>query len=171
MKIAMVDQQRLFVEAYVLGHGNATKAAIDAGYSPASARQTASRLLHAPHVQEAIRRAQAHGLKGRMATKALGVLEKILDDESAPAGVRVDAAKTVLDRAGMGAIRTPDHAVENDKPVAEMTVAELDALVRAEPRISLNMAFPVSRFRRRQRRSGSRRVFYSKIYSRLGWMQ
>lgn len=130
MAIALLDQQRLFAESYVAGWGNATQAAIAAGYSPVSARQTASRLLHAPHVQDAIRRAQAHALKGRLASKALGVLEKILDDETAPAGVRVDAAKTVLDRAGMGAIRTPDHAVENDKPLSEMTAAELDALVR-----------------------------------------
>ena len=130
MAIALLDQQRLFAEAYVLGHGNATQAAIEAGYSPVSARQTASRLLHTPHVQDAIRRAQAHALRGRLASKALGVLEKILDDENAPAGVRGDAAKTVLDRAGMGAIRTPDHAVDNDKPLSEMTAAELDALIR-----------------------------------------
>lgn len=107
MAIALLDQQRLFAESYVLGHGNATQAAIEAGYSPVSARQTASRLLHTPHVQDAIRRAQAHALKSRLASKALGVLEKILDDENAPAGVRVDAAKTVLDglRGSPGARR------------------------------------------------------------------
>jgi phage terminase small subunit len=101
----LLSQQHAFAQAYVLGHGNATQAAIDAGYSPISARQTASRLLHTPHVQEAIQRAQAVTLRGRLATKALGVLEKVLDDENAPAGVRVDAPKTVLDRAGMAAFR------------------------------------------------------------------
>lgn len=130
MAIALLDQQRLFAESYVRGWGNGTQAAIEAGYSPVSARQTASRLLHTPHVQDAIRRAQAHALKGRLASKALGVLEKILDDDNAPAGVRVDAAKTVLDRAGICAVRTPDLDVGNEKPLAEMTIAELDAVIR-----------------------------------------
>lgn len=130
MKTDLLDQQRAFAEAYVLGCGNATKAAIDAGYSAASARQTASRLLHTPHVQEAIRRAQAHALKGRLASKALGVLEKILDDESAPAGVRVDAAKTVLDRAGLPAARVPELQQDNGKPMTEMSLAELDEFIR-----------------------------------------
>lgn len=124
------DQQKAFAEAYVLGSGNATQAAIAAGYSAVSARQTASRLLATPHVQEAIRSAQAHVLKNRLASKALGVLEKILDDDSAPAGVRVDAAKTVLDRAGFAAARTPDLPLDSDKTVGEMGLPELDALAR-----------------------------------------
>jgi phage terminase small subunit len=130
MELKPTDQQRSFAEAYVLGCGNATKAAVDAGYSPASARQTASRLLHSPHVPDAIRRAQAHALKGRLASKALGVLEKILDDDNAPAGVRVDAAKTVLDRAGLSAARVPDPEPIDDVNLSTMTVAELDAFIR-----------------------------------------
>jgi phage terminase small subunit len=124
----LLSQQHAFAQAYVFGHGNATQAAIEAGYSPVSARQTASRLLHTPHVQEAIQRAQAVTLRGRLATKALGVLEKVLDDENAPAGVRVDAAKTVLDRAGMAAFRGGQDLEQYEKPASEMTLAELDAL-------------------------------------------
>jgi len=56
MSTAILNHQQAFAEAYVLGNGNATQAAIAAGYSAVSARQTASRLLHTPHVQEAIRR-------------------------------------------------------------------------------------------------------------------
>lgn len=130
MTVAVLDQQRAFAEAYVLGNGNATQAAIAAGYSPASARQTASRLLHAPHVQEAIRRAQALALRSRMASKALGVLEKNMDDEGAPAGVRVDAAKTVLDRAGLAAARVPEHAEAMEKGLGEMSLIELDQFIR-----------------------------------------
>lgn len=122
------DQQLAFAEAYVLGSGNATQAAIQAGYSAVSARQTASRLLRTPHVQEAIRRAQAHVLRNRLASKALGVLEKVLDDDDAPAGVRVDAAKTVLDRAGLSAARVPDSVPDDNKGAAEMSLAELDAV-------------------------------------------
>lgn len=130
MATEVIDQQRAFAEAYVLGNGNATQAAIAAGYSPISARQTASRLLHTPHVQEAIRRAQAHALRGRLASKALGVLEKILDDDGAPAGVRVDAAKTVLDRAGFAAARSPEADALVEKSLHEMTGAELEDFVR-----------------------------------------
>lgn len=129
MKTEILDQQQAFAEAYVLGHGNATQAAIDAGYSPVSARQTASRLLHTPHVQDAIRSAQAHALRGRLASKALGVLEKVLDDDAAPAGVRVDAAKTILDRAGLSAVRTPEIE-HDDAPLSEMTTAQLEAFIR-----------------------------------------
>lgn len=134
MATEILDQQRAFAEAYVLSSGNATQAAVAAGYSPVSARQTASRLLHTPHVQEAIRRAQAHALRGRLASKALGVLEKILDDDSAPAGVRVDAAKTVLDRAGLAAARTPESELTTEKPPHEMTIAELDDFIRQSRR-------------------------------------
>jgi hypothetical protein len=68
----ILEQQRAFAEAYVLGGGNATKAAVEAGYSAISARQTASRLLHTPHVQDAIRRAQAHALKDGWHRRRLG---------------------------------------------------------------------------------------------------
>jgi phage terminase small subunit len=124
----LLSQQQAFAQAYVLGHGNATQAAIEAGYSPVCARQTASRLLHTPHVQDAIQRAQAVTLRGRLATKALGVLEKVLDDDNAPAGVRVDAAKTVLDRAGMAAFRGGQDWDVYEKPASEMSLAELDSL-------------------------------------------
>lgn len=43
-------------------------------------------------------------LGGRLASMALGVLESIMLDPAAPAGARVDAAKTLLDRAGLTAI-------------------------------------------------------------------
>lgn len=128
--VSIQAQQKAFAEAYVLGHGNATEAAIAAGYSALSARQTASRLLHTPHVQDAIRRAQAHALKGRLASKALAVLEKILDDDTAPAGVRVDAAKTVLDRAGFAAARKPESDGASAKSLHEMSMADLDEFIR-----------------------------------------
>lgn len=125
------DQQLAFAEHYVLGNGNATRAAIAAGYAEASARQTASRLLGLSYVQDAIRRAHTRTLQGRLASKAIAVLERILDDDEAPAGVRVDAAKTVLDRAGLCAVRTPAGLTDESKPLAEMSAAELDALARS----------------------------------------
>lgn len=123
------DQQLAFAENYVLGNGNATRAAIAAGYAEASARQTASRLLGLSYVQDAIRRAHTRTLQGRLASKAISVLERILDDDSAPAGVRVDAAKTVLDRAGFSAVRSAVLEPE-EKSLESMSLAELEALAR-----------------------------------------
>lgn len=131
MATDLLTQQQAFAEAYVSGNGNATQAAIQAGYSAISARQTASRLLHTPHVQNAIQRAQVVTLQGRLASKALGVLEKILDDDNAPPGVRVDAARTVLDRSGLAAFRGSLDLEQYEKPASEMSLAELDALAAA----------------------------------------
>lgn len=132
------ENQEAFVAAYVLGGGNATQAAVEAGYSPLAARQTASRLLHLPHVQDGIRREQGRLLRGRLASKALSVLEKILDDDNAPPGVRVDAAKTVLDRAGLAAGRTPECSSEDGKSLHEMDISELAAFI-AEGQRALGM--------------------------------
>lgn len=55
----LTDQQRLFIREYLCDR-NQTRAARRAGYSPHSAAETASRLLHDPHfahVQEALRQA------------------------------------------------------------------------------------------------------------------
>jgi len=60
----------------------------------------------------------------------LGVLEKILDDENAPAGVRVDAAKTVLDRAGFAAARKPEGDDVGEKSLHEMSMAELEEFIK-----------------------------------------
>ena len=96
------ELQERFAHAFVVeAPGNAAKAARLAGYAQASARVTGSRLLDNPRVQVTIRAIQFRELNGKLASKALGVLEAILDDPQAPPGVRVDAARTVLDRAGL----------------------------------------------------------------------
>lgn len=128
MASGILDQQKLFAEHYVLSGGSAAAAARQAGYSPGGSRQSASRLLALPHVQAEIRRQQTVTLRGRLASKALNVLEGILDDPDAPPGVRVDAAKTILDRAGLSAARTPDAASDDDVPLESLTLAELERI-------------------------------------------
>ena len=121
--------QRAFAVELVAGGGNVTQAAIRAGYSPASARQIGQHLLEKPHVQAAIRMEQGRVL-GRLAVKAMCLLEGVMDDPNAPAGARVDAAKTILDRAGFPAI--PAKALArgglSDAP-AEMSREELRAFI------------------------------------------
>jgi phage terminase small subunit len=57
VRVPTPRQQRFIAEFLV--DLNATKAAIRAGYSPATARQQASRLLARPHIAAAVARAQA----------------------------------------------------------------------------------------------------------------
>ncbi|MFD2205527.1 terminase small subunit [Kiloniella antarctica] len=57
-KSMLTDMQRRFVEEYLLDL-NATQAALRAGYSPNSVKQTASRVLRKISVKDAIKRAQA----------------------------------------------------------------------------------------------------------------
>ena len=124
----MNDSQCKFVESYVANAGNATQAAIAAGYSPHSARQIGARLTKNPSVQRMIREEQQRLIGGRLCSKALQVLEQIMDDSEAPYGARVDAAKTVLDRGGIPAIPAALIAsgmLIEGKPVQAMTKDEL----------------------------------------------
>jgi phage terminase small subunit len=123
------DLQRDFVVEYVANGGIATKAAASAGYSQQSARQIASQLLNKPHIQEAIRREQRKKLYG-LGSKAMSVIESILDDENAPTGVRLDAAKTVLDRCGLTAETAKAEQAQNSKSLEEMTADELQAFIQ-----------------------------------------
>jgi hypothetical protein len=64
------------------------------------------------------------------APEAVKVLRAILKDEKAPARVRVDACKTVLDRTGYNA-RDGSKIPGSDKDVAQMTQDELLAFIAA----------------------------------------
>jgi len=120
--------QGLFVVAYVANGGNATSAAKTAGYSLRTAGKIGSKLVRNPHVQDAIRREQRRVLNGDLATKALGVLKAIMENEEAPAGARVDAAKTVLDRAGLIAPRLAVTG-DDDVPLTQLPIAELRKII------------------------------------------
>lgn len=89
---------------FVANGGNGAEAARSAGYAENSCRQEAYRLIRKPDVQKMIRQEQRRVLGGQLATSALATLGQIMLDPTAPAGARVDAAKTILDRAGIPAI-------------------------------------------------------------------
>jgi len=124
------EQQREFAIAYVANGGNGTAAAVAAGYSEHSARSAAYKLTRLPQVETAIRAEQRRVLGGRLANKALAVLEAILSDENAPFGARVDAAKTLLDRGGVVAPKPGDEKDLADKPISRMTEGELIELIQ-----------------------------------------
>lgn len=132
-EIRLTEMQRSFVLHFTgtegaIGH--ATKAALLAGYSENSAAEQGSQLLQKPHILEAIREANRQAITGRMATKSAALLERIVDDETVSDRIRLDAAKTILDRAGYIPPKATDPDDDSNKPMEEMSYDELMALVR-----------------------------------------
>ena len=101
----LTEQQALFVTHYTSGDGstgNAAESARRAGYSVASARDIGSQLMGKPHVKAAVEAAHRAALSGELTTLAMAALRDILREGStASEKNRLDAAKTVLDRAGL----------------------------------------------------------------------
>jgi phage terminase small subunit len=73
-------KRKLFAEAFVQNGGNATRAAIAAGYAPRSAGVTGSRLLRESNVKVAVREAEERALgKARLSTeRVLRELERAI---------------------------------------------------------------------------------------------
>lgn len=114
---------RVFAENYVLNGSNAKRAAVAAGYTEDAAVVMCRRMLNYPAVQIAIRQAQMKYIGGELVNKALAVLYQVMNDEEASTGARVDAAKTILDRAGIG--KSPIHSDNSQKQINEMSYDEL----------------------------------------------
>ena len=129
---ALTDMQAAFVVAFTTAPGaigNATASAKRAGYAETSARDLGRRLVALPHVQDAIRAANQQQISGALATKSIALLARVLEDEGVSMKVRVDAARTILDRAGYAA--SPSGAKNlSDKAMAEMTADELREVMR-----------------------------------------
>jgi hypothetical protein len=64
-----------------------------------------------------------------MAPAALTVLGDLMDDEESSAKIRLDAAKTILDRAGFVPPKASEAPTVGAKPLHEMTRDELAARV------------------------------------------
>lgn len=123
------EMQTRFVQSIVYDGVSGTEAARRAGYSPASARQTASQLLAQKSIQEAIRQEQFKHLNGTLASKALKTLESIIDDESAPHGARVQASIAILERSGVHHNIQADNIRRTEKSVNEMSYDELTQII------------------------------------------
>lgn len=132
----LTEQQAAFVLHYTSDPGaigNAAESARRAGYSEKSARELGRQLLDKPHVRLAVDEANRQSISGRIATKAVALLERAIDDEGAPLKVRIDAAKTILDRAGYTNAEPQDGFMQHAarKSLAEMTRAELEEVLRS----------------------------------------
>lgn len=117
------DMQAVFVACYVVGDGNGTEAARQAGY--VAPNVAAYRLLRLPHVAAAIRREHLRRISTEGLSVGIGTLLQIAKDTGQPGGARVQAARTLLDRA-LGAVGQVAPSGETDQ--SRMSAADLAAL-------------------------------------------
>lgn len=99
-------RKMIFVTEYIKNGGNATQAAIAAGYSEKTAYSQGSRLLKDVEVQQYLNKTEQNlnrdlrTMFAEDAVEAYGVLKNIMNDVTAPHKDRLSAAKDLLDRAG-----------------------------------------------------------------------
>lgn len=127
----LTEMQQSFVDNIVTLGCSGAEAARRAGYSENSARFQASNMLNNPKIQEAIRKEQVKLIGGTLASKALRTLEQVMDDPDSPTGARVDAAKTILDRAGLSAVPTSRESITppTSRKISDLNTDELIALI------------------------------------------
>jgi len=121
-----------FVESYAR-HGNATRAAREAGVPAKGARVTAHRWLRDPRMALAIRTEIERVIAdhGPMAVK---VLADLMQDPEVPPQVRASCARDLLDRAGHIPPKRMEVAFDwATKPFEKMTRAELEAIAAGRP--------------------------------------
>lgn len=121
------ERQDKFVDMVVSGL-NPTEAARVAQYN--HPKQDAWRLLQLPKIQREIRDRSTALLDTKGAVVGVNTLIKIAENEKAPAAARVQAANSLLDRAGIGKKDSKSQGL-GDKSISEMGLAELDAFIRA----------------------------------------
>jgi len=119
-------QQRAFVESFI-EHGDARRAAKEAGYKETVVRTADLQMLGAPRIAFAIAMA-ARGRLARAVPMALNTLEYLAQNAQSEK-VKLDASKAILDRAGLVPPAPPKEDKNMvEKPLNEMTVEELRAL-------------------------------------------
>ena len=122
----LTDKQTAFVAA-LIETGDAPTAAQLAGFLDRPSKE-AWRLLRIPRVMAAVNAAVQIAL-AEDAPLARNLLRQYVKDPSMHPKIRLDAAKTLLDRAGHIAPKARDASGGQDKPLNEMSRDELRALV------------------------------------------
>ncbi len=121
----LTEKQATFARLFSAGV-NRVEAASIAGY--ASPDVETHRLLALPHVCAAIRQETERSITMDGAQIAWKTMQNLMTDEDTSAQVRFQAAKWTLEAAGMGlaAKAAQMNLASHDKPLAEMTVGELE---------------------------------------------
>lgn len=135
----LTEQKKLFIEEYLkLRCKNATKAAINAGYSEKSASAQASQLLKNAEVAEYLKqRKDELGQELRQqfifdALEAEKAMYEILTNPDAEDKDKISVAKDFLDRAGFKPSDNVNISGKINNPFAGLTTEELKKLVNDE---------------------------------------
>ena len=122
----LTEKQRLFIREYVRHSGSRSAAAKSAGVS----RNYADYVLGMPAAVDELHRLRDAWLRTDLAQQAGAVLAGLLNSETTPAMVRYQAARYVLEMAGHEKPQQ-NQALNNDKPLNEMTIEELQTFINA----------------------------------------
>lgn len=132
----LTEQKQQFIEEYIkLKCKNATKAAINAGYSPQSAASQASQLLKNSEVAEYLKKRKAElaqDLRDEFIFDALEAkkeMYKIMTDPDADNRDKITIARDFLDRAGFKPGDEIKLSGSVNNPFADLSVDELKALI------------------------------------------
>lgn len=125
----LTSMQRLFVVAFVANGGNGRAAAKAAGYADPDAAQY--NLVRSAHVAAAIADARQRKIS-ELATAGLDLLEQVIRGtlDGVKPKERLEASKFVINLAGHVAPKAADGDTDDDKPLEEMTIQELEDFVR-----------------------------------------
>lgn len=132
----LTDMQAAFVKAYSDGPtaGNATRSGVVAGYSEKSAHVIGCQLLKLPHIVAAIDEAIRDAIGTRLTVKAVGVIERILDSDTASEKLKGEMAAKVVTFSGVidrVAAEKAEKTGFGGKRMGELSRQELEALVTA----------------------------------------
>lgn len=116
---ALTELQARFVELLLQGVG-ANEAKVKAGYTEAT--PTIS-ILRGKAVEFAIRAGCDAELNGPMRVQAMLRLKELITNKNTPAATAFNAAKLIIERGD-------DDLKDGDKPLTEMTLDELEELIR-----------------------------------------
>jgi phage terminase small subunit len=122
----LTQRQQIFADAVIRGQ-NPTDAARAAGYGTegAFAGQTGYRLMRTPSVAAAIRERHS-AMIGEMVPRSLKVLDRIIQDDEAPAAARVRGVQLILIASGHINARGQAEPDGTAKFLSEMTPGELE---------------------------------------------
>lgn len=136
-EIDLNDMQAALVrEIVTAGDGDWEAAALRAGYAPATAKNAKSSVTRTPKLLAAVHLEVARRLQ-EGAPIALKVLVDLAKDEKAPAKLRLEASKAILDRAGHIAPRARALGDAGQKTLGEMS---LDELKETQARLNSELA-------------------------------
>ena len=120
----LTEKQEIFASGLARGM-TPVEAGRLAGY--ATPGVTSYKVRNSPAVREKVFRLREARIQ-RMAGLALNVIQELLQDKKTAGGVRLEAAKYTLKLAGH---EKEAETISKDKPLGEMTLAELERLKAA----------------------------------------